>query len=186
MKANNIATEDVVEIGKLNLTGNVIPLNWLKTIRHADKKNGTPYLEAIMVLSEIVYWYRPTAAGEKKFSGDKLQIGYAQFGSRLFLSARAAKTAIAHLRKIGLIETEFRDMPYYNAMYISINVEALKDVTFGDPKAVVGGDPLTGVEDTPNWGSPRDGGGVTPRWGSPPSRGIYREYHRLPQRVPKE
>lgn len=40
----------------MEITGNVIPLNWFKTI---TTSNGKPNSTAIMLLSDIVYWYRP-------------------------------------------------------------------------------------------------------------------------------
>lgn len=70
----------------MEITGNVIPLNWFKTITTA---NGKPNSTAIMLLSDIVYWYRPKilrdeATGEfigikKRFKADLLQRSYRQF-----------------------------------------------------------------------------------------------------------
>ena len=53
--ANVIDTgnETVDSMGQLNLTGNIIPANWYKTIL---RDNGKPYLLAICILSEICYW----------------------------------------------------------------------------------------------------------------------------------
>ena len=47
----------VSEIGGLNLKGNVVDHEWFTRITFS---NGKPHIVAIMVLSEIVYWYRPT------------------------------------------------------------------------------------------------------------------------------
>lgn len=38
-----------------NITGNIIPTIWYRTVL---KENGKPYLLAIAILSDIVYWYR--------------------------------------------------------------------------------------------------------------------------------
>ena len=40
----------------LNFTGNIIPQAWYKTI---IKDSGKPHLTAIVILADIVYWYRP-------------------------------------------------------------------------------------------------------------------------------
>lgn len=47
----------VTEIGGLNFKGNVVDHEWFNYITFS---NGKPHIVAIMVLSEIVYWYRPT------------------------------------------------------------------------------------------------------------------------------
>ena len=52
----NTGNSTVDAIGQMNITGNVTPPNWYKTIL---RDNGKPYLLAICILSEICYWYRP-------------------------------------------------------------------------------------------------------------------------------
>ena len=44
-------------MGSINITGNIIPAVWYRTI---TKENGKPYLLAIVILADIVYWYRPS------------------------------------------------------------------------------------------------------------------------------
>ena len=46
----------VDEVGTMNFTGNVIPMVWFKTIRYPS---GAPNNNAIHILADIVYWYRP-------------------------------------------------------------------------------------------------------------------------------
>ena len=46
----------VDRMGKLQITGNIIPVAWYQTIR---KETGKPNLNAIIILADIVYWYRP-------------------------------------------------------------------------------------------------------------------------------
>ena len=41
---------------RLQFTGNVIPAAWYRTI---TRDNGKPNLTAIIILSDVVYWYRP-------------------------------------------------------------------------------------------------------------------------------
>lgn len=49
--------EIVDAMGSTNISGNIIPAIWYKTI---TKENGKPYLLAIVILTDIVYWYRPS------------------------------------------------------------------------------------------------------------------------------
>ena len=42
---------------EISITGNITPQAWYKTI---VKETGKPHLAAIVILSDIVYWYRPT------------------------------------------------------------------------------------------------------------------------------
>ncbi len=49
---------DIVDqVGMIGLTGNIIPEAWYKTV---ISRNGKVNLLAVNILSEVVYWYRPT------------------------------------------------------------------------------------------------------------------------------
>lgn len=70
----------VDQMSRLQITGNIIPAAWFKTIR---KETGKPNLNAIILLSDIVYWYRPVEVRDemtgqltglkKKFRADLLR-----------------------------------------------------------------------------------------------------------------
>ena len=47
----------VDENAKLNISGNIIPQTWYRTV---VRESGKPNLTAIVILADIVYWYRPT------------------------------------------------------------------------------------------------------------------------------
>ena len=49
--------EIVDENAKLNISGNIIPQVWYRTI---IRESGKPNLTAIIILADIVYWYKPT------------------------------------------------------------------------------------------------------------------------------
>ncbi|MFR2213379.1 MAG: hypothetical protein ACLS61_05935 [Ruminococcus sp.] len=49
-------SETVNRMCRLQFTGNVIPSTWYHTIK---KETGKPNLNAIIILADIVYWYRP-------------------------------------------------------------------------------------------------------------------------------
>ena len=86
----NTGNASVDALAEMSISGNVTPVNWYKTIL---RENGKPYLLAICVLSEIVYWYRPvevrdehsgmTIGYRKKFREDLLQKTYNDFAFTL-------------------------------------------------------------------------------------------------------
>lgn len=125
----NTATQTVVQIGQMNFTGNVIPHTWYQHIRktsmHSAGKGGVreidrPYLEAIVILSDIIYWYRPqilrdettgqVVAINRRFKADKLQRSYQQLADMFGLGKDQARDAVKFLEKAGLITTEFRTL----------------------------------------------------------------------------
>lgn len=111
----NDLTPTVAAIGQLHFEGNIIPHTWYKAITFP---NGRTDLNAIVILAEIVYWYRPTveldeATGEivairKKFTADKLQRSYQQFADKLGLTRRQCEDAVARLVDHGLVTKETR------------------------------------------------------------------------------
>ena len=56
--------EIVDAMGSINISGNIIPAIWYKTI---TKENEKPYLLAIVSLADIVYWYRPSEVIRREF-----------------------------------------------------------------------------------------------------------------------
>jgi len=123
------------------ITGNVIPQSWYKTI---VKPTGKPYVEAIMILADIVYWYRPTEVRDettgqttslqKKFHGDLLQRSYQQISDQFGISKRQAARAIVALEELGVLRREFRDLKINgrsvnNVMYLELMPERLQELT---------------------------------------------------------
>ena len=80
-------------MGRIRITGNIIPPRWYREIL---RDNGRPDHLAVTLLSDIVYWYRPVEVRDeitgqviglrRKFKGDLLQKTYEQY-SRKFLGA---------------------------------------------------------------------------------------------------
>ena len=109
--------DTVDAMGQFAFTGNVIPMNWYHTI---CRDNGKPHLLAITILSDIVYWYRPTEVRDertgqivgwrKKFSGNLLQKSYAQYESLFGESKRSVKAAIDLLIELGVVYRHFKDI----------------------------------------------------------------------------
>ncbi|MEK4695562.1 DnaD domain protein [Bacillus sp. FSL M8-0063] len=109
-------TNIVTEIGGLNFKGNVVDHEWFNYITFS---NGKPHIVAIMVLSEIVYWYRPTVIRDentskvtykKKFKADKLQKSYQQLADTFGFTKLQVKRACDLLTDMLLINIEFRNI----------------------------------------------------------------------------
>lgn len=127
---------------EINITGNITPQTWYKTI---VKETGKPHLTAIVILADIVYWYRPTElrdestgqiiAIRKKFKADLLQRSYQQIAEQFGLSKKEATSAIVFLEKLGVIKRVFRTinmngLVVNNVLYIELIVEKLKELTY--------------------------------------------------------
>ncbi|MED0990269.1 DnaD domain-containing protein [Bacillus nitratireducens] len=124
-------TNTVSEIGGLNFKGNVVDHEWFNYITFS---NGKPHIVAIMILSEIVYWYRPTVIRDelngkitykKKFKSDKLQKSYKQLADTFGFSKIQVKRACDLLSDMSLINIEFRT--------IHVNEIVLNNVMFVEP-----------------------------------------------------
>lgn len=130
-------------VGKLNITGNIIPENWYKTV--IKKKTGKPNLRAIMFLADIIYWYRPTEIRDeitgqvlgykKKMHEDKLQRSYLDWSNKFGCSKGEATTTIDELEELGVINKDFRTILKHgirsnNVLYIGLNVDKLIELTY--------------------------------------------------------
>lgn len=156
----------------ISITGNIIPQQWYKTV---TKPSGKPYLTAIVILSDIVYWYRPAEVRDegsghiigykKRFSADMLQRSYGQLSEQFGISKKEATSAITHLESIGVIKRHFRTLEIggvkmNNVLFIELVPSMLAAITFGDTYALSGGEGISPKGDTL---SPRWGIGVPPK-----------------------
>ena len=141
----------------MQFTGNVIPSTWYHTIK---KGTGKPNLNAIIILADIVYWYRPVeirdeSTGQlcgfkKKFQADILQRNYQQLADQFGITKRDAVNAIVELEKLGVVTRVFRTVSikgqlYSNVMFLDLNVDVLIQLTYPETLENAG----TGVPDTP-------------------------------------
>lgn len=131
------------------LEGNVVDHTWYEIFRlrkgipeeGEEQLFGKPHLEAIILLSDIVYWYRPKVEKDhngkislaKKFSADILQRSYSQIESALGLTDREAKSAMLTLEFYGVARRVFRTitvngLKLSNVMYIAFDPIKLKDL----------------------------------------------------------
>lgn len=131
-------------IGMMNFTGNVIPEAWYSELRF---KSGKPHMNAIMILSDIVYWYRPresrneydgTVVFEKKFKDEEyLQRSYKQISEKFGISEGQAKSAIVFLEKdIGVIIRHFKKITtaygsiLSNVLFLELVPKRLEEITY--------------------------------------------------------
>lgn len=155
-------------MGSINISGNIIPAVWYRTI---TKENGKPYLLAIVILADIVYWYRPSEVRDqgtghilgwkKKFSEDILRQSYQYYADLFGESKKTIKTAMDKLEKLQVIRREFRTVSYgeglvcNNVMYVELNPDMLYQLTFPEEIPAVNGldDSCAGVSDDKTGGS---------------------------------
>lgn len=139
-------------IATMAISGNVIPATWYKTITTAS---GKADLAAINILSDVLYWYRPSEirdestgdviAYRKRFSADLLQRSYDQIAEHFGLSKRQAKDAVVRLEELGAIRRVFRNVDYGagtmgNVMFIAIEPARIFELTY--PEQSGGLDPM--------------------------------------------
>lgn len=168
----------VMALKDLHLEGNIIPMEWFA---HLKFDSGKPDMNAILILSDIVYWYRPVVVRDeqtgmvtgyrKKFKSDLLQKSYQHYADLFGLSKRQVSDAIIRLEERGLIKRVLRtietpSLTLQNILFIALNVQKLAEIN-----ASVGG--VTFYRETPH-----DRKGDLPRSiGTPPpiERDTYTE-----------
>ena len=130
------ATPEVMAIGKMSFVGNIIPNEWYDKIK---LESGKPDMVAIIILSEIVYWYRPTEVRsekgndyryDKKFESDILRKSYNDLSDKFGFSTKQIREALKRLESMGVAERVFRTLtmgktPIPNVMFIKIFPEQI-------------------------------------------------------------
>ena len=144
-----VINEIVEQVGKIAIEGNVIPNEWYIHLRNDKGKIQT---NASLILSDIVYWYRPIPiydinSGQiigygKKFKDDLLQISYRYFNNKFGLSQGQVRNALSFLEDKGLIVREFRNIVIdghvlNNVMYIAIYPDKIAEITGKSTKSTV-------------------------------------------------
>ena len=138
----NTGNAIVDAVGKINFSGNVIPEAWYHTIVNDNDKVN---LLAINILSDIVYWYRPTEVRDeltgcvsfvKKFHDEELlQRSYEQLSQKFNISTKQAREAIIVLEQLGVVKRVFRTVKtamgtYPNVMFLELYPVALLNLTY--------------------------------------------------------
>lgn len=137
----------------LRLTGNLLPTAWFDTI---TLESGKPDLAAIIILSEIIWWYRPTEIRseetgalegyKKKFAADYLQMSYGALEEKFGIKRDSLRRAFQRLEDLGAVKRIFRDIEaangnvIRNAMFVQIFPECIYKISsFGEGIAVSAG-----------------------------------------------
>lgn len=152
----------VDEVSEMNIGH--IPDAWYKNIRRA----GQPNLLAIILLSDIVYWYKWTEVRDeysgmlvgvkKKFKYDFLQRNYPQIQERYGVSKRIAINAVNDLCEIGVIKKHLRTIQtksgvkLSNVLFIELVPSVLRQISFISnlPEIKYESEETTIVEETDN------------------------------------
>ena len=105
----------VSKITEMSIKGNLIDNGWYK---HLKYENGKVNLNAVVILGEIVYWYRAcnrknekkesVAKNNQKFKSDKLQKSYLALSEQFGLTKRQVKEACDFLKEKEFITVEYR------------------------------------------------------------------------------
>lgn len=120
------------------IQGDVIPKEFYKLVKKKDSGN-TDFL-AIQILSNIIYWYRPTVEYNedgslkrisKKFKSDMLQKNYDEYASMYDVTKRQVKAAFDTLESLGFIKRIFKTVDVFgtkisNVLFIELNINAIK------------------------------------------------------------
>lgn len=132
----------VDENAKLNISGNIIPQAWYRTIL---RESGKPNLTAIIILADIVYWYKPmeirdevtgqVVGVKKRFKSDLLQRSYQQISEQFGISKKEATNAVIFLEKLGVVRRVFRTVTMNglvinNVLYLELVVCRLRELTY--------------------------------------------------------
>ena len=149
----------VSEIGKISINGNIIPPLWFKTITF---ESGKPDTNSILILSDILYWYRPTEVRDertgntigykKKFQEDLLRRSYADFEVQFGLSKKQCQECLRRLENLGAIKRIFRTLHsragrLNNVMYIDLVPTVIQKLTTMTHESPVFSEDSTPMED---------------------------------------
>ena len=121
----------VGKICPLEITGNIIPHKWYSYIK---SKTDKPDLAAISIFSEILYWYKPSRGGGRKFEADFWRTSYDYFEGKFGFNYQKSRRALVRLEELGLIKRHIRNFEsngykYYNHLFIELlSLEPQPDV----------------------------------------------------------
>ena len=137
---NNQINENVLKMAKLKLTGNITPAIWYKKLL---LDSGKPNIPAILILSDIIYWYRPIESKssngdikyKQKFKTEKLQRQYQYYISYFGYGKTTFRNAINYLEQKKLITKELKNIigngrAFNNVLFLDIVPENINKLTF--------------------------------------------------------
>ncbi|SDB62267.1 DUF6017 domain-containing protein [Butyrivibrio sp. INlla16] len=127
-------------LGEMHFEGNIIPHNWYHRILKPDTEKKKPYLLAIIILADFLYWYRPTEVRDqhtgqligyrKKFRGRALYRTANEIAEQFGETKRTVLAALAYLESIGAINRTLVVTSGGKYPYIELNANTIYDLTF--------------------------------------------------------
>jgi hypothetical protein len=131
----------IQQIGSMRFVGNIIPNEWFNQIKLESGRTDT---QAIIILSEIIYWYRPSEIRndtnikqryKKKFKLDMLQLSIKTFMDKFSFTRGQVKKALNNLANNGFIKKELRTIKingisHNNVLYIEPIYEGIYRITY--------------------------------------------------------
>lgn len=130
------ANQRTVEMASFGIEGNVIDHSWYQIIKLLNGKTDS---NAIIILSDLVYWYRPIYRKDevtgkqkiyKKFQADILQRSYTEMEKMFGFTKEQSRKAMETLERLGIAERETRTVEIggvlvSNILFIKLNHEKL-------------------------------------------------------------
>ena len=152
MAGYQMQSQNVLAMGTIHMAGNVIPPSWFQQL---TLPNGKPNLPAIIILSDIVYWFRPIEVRDEttgrprqprqKFQADKLQMSYSAWAEMFGFGKDQVRAACHYLEEKGLISIEYRTIEpngvkCNNVTFFDINPAEIYRITH--PESTVADTPI--------------------------------------------
>ena len=146
-KVNDKLPEIVKAIAQIHFEGNIIPHEWF---RHIKLPSGNTDITGIILLAEIVYWYRPVTAIDeetgqqvtvrKKFKGDMFQSSIGYYKEKFGLTEDQVRKALKRLEDGGFIVRDYRDVvqrgvKMTNVTFVEPVPARILEITFPDSAA---------------------------------------------------
>ena len=143
IRKTNIASVDALY--NIDFSGNIIPCSWFDVILTGS---GKPDMNAIVILSEILYWHKPRESCgdgdngeivlEKRFDADMLQLSYGQLKKKFNLTKSQCRRAMDNLERLGLIQRHYDTVETKsgnrigNVMFVELYSDRLLQLTLPD------------------------------------------------------
>lgn len=133
--------EVVQEMGRRNISGNVIPMEWYQTL---CLSSGKPDLVSITILADIVYWHRPVTVRDeqtgqvigyrKKFKDEYFRRSYKAFETLYGFSNKQVREALIRLEEDNIVKRIFKNLntpdgTLPNIMFLKLNPVALEGLS---------------------------------------------------------
>lgn len=126
-------------IGEMNYEGNIVSHAWYQSEK-LKFPSGKVNLVAVILLADIIYWYRPTVIRDersnrivevrRKFKGHRLHKDYKWWADYFGVTERQVRDAITFLVDAGLIIREVQKPLSYT--FFEPIPEAIFEITFPD------------------------------------------------------